>query len=353
MNTKQMNPKVLAVALLSMVTLAGRAQPVYLFARTPEFVTNRISFSDRWGVGISARFKSIKTPILQSQRTTPDGAKYNYDDGYVLTDVSKGAGGKTWNWGYDDSSAQVSGNNVLLSRDTARVPGSDIDENPNYGGEIVFTRMIERIGHFNLGFEFAANYTSLSFNDSSPHDASLAHTTDAYPFTPGTTPPTATPGSPYQGTFQGPGFVVGDTPVSSTSTPIPGGATTTGQRQFDANVWGFRIGPCVELPVNEKLTVSLSGGVAGGIIDAKVSWNEHVASGTSFANLRGSGQDLDMLWGYYIAANVALELDERWSIVGSAQYQSLNNYSHSFGGRRVEGDFNSAWFFTLGVGLKF
>ena len=344
MRIKQMNSKVLAFAILSIATLSCGAQ---------EYVTNRLTFSGRFGVGMSARFKSIKTPILQSQRTTPDGSKYNYDDGYVLSDVSKNAGGKTWNWGYDNSSAQVSGNNVLLSRDTATIPGTTIDDDPSYGGEIVFTRMLERIGHFNLGFEVAANYLNLSLSDSSPHEASLAHTTDAYPFTPGTTPPTATPGAPYQGSFQGPGFVIGDRPVSSTSTPIPGGATTTGNREFDANVWGFRLGPVVELPVGQKLKLSISGGVVGALIDADVSWNEHVVSGTSSANLRGSGSDLDMLWGYYIAGNIAYELDERWSIVASAQYQSLNNYSHSFGGRLVEGDFNSAWFFTIGVGLKF
>ena len=344
MSTKQMNSKVLAFAILSAITLSAGAQP---------FVTNRVSFSSRFGVGISAKFKSIKTPILQSQRTTPDGAKYNYDDGYVLTDVSKNAGGKTWNWGYDDSSAQVSGNNVLLSRDMAAIPGSTIDDDPSYGGEIVYTRMLQHISHFNLGFEVAANYLNLSLSDSSPHEASLAHTTDAYPFTPGTTPPTATPGAPYQGTFQGPGFVIGDKPISSTSTAVPGGATTTGNREFDANVWGFRLGPVVELPVGEKFKLSLSGGVAGALIDADVSWNEHVVSGSSTTALRGSGDDTDFLWGYYVGGNIAFELSPQWSIVGSAQYQSLNNYSHNFGGRKVVGDFNSAWFFTVGVGYSF
>src|SRR5690348_12485896 len=114
MRTKQMNSKVLAFAILSIATLSAGAQ---------EFVTNRISFSGRFGLGISARFKSVKVPLLQSQRTTPDGSSYNYNDGYVLADVSQNAGGKTWNWGYDNSSSQVSGNNVLLSRDTATVPG--------------------------------------------------------------------------------------------------------------------------------------------------------------------------------------------------------------------------------------
>jgi len=302
---------------------------------------------------MSARFKSFKTPLLQSQRTTPDGAPYNYNDGYVLTDVSKNAGGKTWNWGYDNSSAQVSGNNVVLSRDTATIPGITVDNDPTYGGEIAFTRVLERIGHFNIGCEFAANYQYLGFKDTSPHEATLGHTTDAYPFTPGTTPPTATPGAPYQGTFQGPGFVIGDKPVSSTSTPIPGGATTTGRREFEANLWGIRLGPVVELPLGQKFKLSVSGGAAAALVDADVSWNEHVTSATGSAHVQGNDSDRHMLWGYYVAGNIAYELDERWSIVASAQYESLNNYTHSFGGRTVEGDFNSAWFFTIGVGLKF
>src|SRR6266498_870168 len=63
-------------------------------------MTNRISLSLRFGLGISARFKGIGGSLQSSAapangRKTPDGDRYNYDDGYVLTDASGNAGNQT------------------------------------------------------------------------------------------------------------------------------------------------------------------------------------------------------------------------------------------------------------------
>src|SRR5258708_1507516 len=79
---------------------------------------NHLTLSARLGFNISATFKGFSTAPLASTRVTPHGDRYNYDDGYVLTDISGNAGGQTWYWGYDDSSSQISGNTVLLSRST-------------------------------------------------------------------------------------------------------------------------------------------------------------------------------------------------------------------------------------------
>ena len=349
MSTKPMKPIVFAFAIVWTLTFSANAQDDDVTNR----LSNRISVSARFGFNLSARFSSLKAPVLQSQRTTPSGGKYNYDDGYLLRDASGNAGGKTWYLGYDDSSAQVSGNNILLNRNTASVSGSTVDDNPSFGGEVVYTRMLGHLDRFTYGFEVAGNFLNMSLNESSTQPTRLDHTTDAYPFTSGTTPPSATPSAPYQGRFEGPGFVVGDKPVTS-NTPVPGGATSTASRRFDADVWGFRLGPYLEFPVSEKFTLSLSGGLAGALIDADVSWSEQIASPSmSLVTLRGAGKDTGFLWGYYLAANVAWELSPRWSIVGSAQFQSLENYSHNFGGRTVEAKLDQALFVTIGLGYKF
>src|SRR5436190_316861 len=92
-------------------------------AHAAETVTNRLSASVRFGLNISAKFRgNVGTVPPGAPRTTPDGNPYNYDDGYVLPDVSGGAGGQTWNWGYDNSASQISGggafpaNTILMSR---------------------------------------------------------------------------------------------------------------------------------------------------------------------------------------------------------------------------------------------
>src|SRR5207248_6705068 len=57
-------------------------------------------------------------PQPASSRLTPRGDRYNYDDGYLLTDTSGNYGGQTWYWGYDNSANQISGNTIMLSRST-------------------------------------------------------------------------------------------------------------------------------------------------------------------------------------------------------------------------------------------
>jgi hypothetical protein len=319
-------------------------------------VTNRISLSARIGFGMSVRFGGlVSLPVPRLHRTTPGGDAYNYDDGYVLTDSSGNFGGQTWYWGYDNSSSEVSGNSILLSRNQATAPaaGTDMDADPGYGAELVYTRMLGTKGRFQYGFEAAANYLNISMKDSSPQLFNLIRTTDTYGFTPGTTPPLATPGAPYQGSYQGPGFVINDTPSSSQTTILAGGGSTVGHRDFDADIWGARIGPCLEYAVTERFRVSVSGGFAAALINADVSWSEAaVVSGTQGVTVSGSGSDSDFVFGAYVALNAGWQFNDRWSVVGSAQYQYLSDYQHSFGGRSVEADLKGI-FITLGIAYKF
>jgi YD repeat-containing protein len=88
------------------------------FTRVPVKPLNRFSLNARFGLNISAKFMGMSgISLTPPPRTTPDGSQYNYDDGYVLTDISGNAGGQTWNWGYDQS-GQISGNTILMHRST-------------------------------------------------------------------------------------------------------------------------------------------------------------------------------------------------------------------------------------------
>ena len=59
-----------------------------------------------------------------------------------------------------------------------------------------------------------------------------------------------------------------------------------------------------------------------------------------------------MLWGHYVAGNIAYELVRALEHVVSALYQSLNNYSHSFAGRKVGRRFQLGVVLTVGVRYK-
>jgi hypothetical protein len=325
--------------------------------RAEEFVTNRFTFSARFGLNISARFTGpASLPLSGNARTTPRGDLYNYDDGYVLTDISGNLGGQTWYWGYDDSASQISGNTVLLNRSTATgdLSSPSFDSDPQLGAELTYNRMLGTTRNLRYGLEGAANYLNISLHNNSAASGTLSRLTDAYPFTPGATPPAATPSNPYQGSFEGPGFVVGDTPVSSTVTIVPGGFTIAGRREFDADLWGFRLGPYLDLPFEDRFNLWISGGLAVGWLDGEASWSETVTGpGVGTASSSGRGSHDAFRWGGYAGANVSWDWNDRWSVVGGVQYQNLGVYRHTFGTRHVEVDFRNSIFATIGLSARF
>ena len=314
---------------------------------------DRFSLNARFGLNISAKFKRASMPLTALPRTSPDGSRYNYDDGYVLTDVSGNYGGQTWNWGYDQS-GQIAGNSILMHRSTvsADAPSATgIDEdNPQCGFEFAYDRELGKRDKLHYGLEAAVNYMNLSFKDTSAFSANVRRLTDAYSFTPGTTPPTA----PYQGSFNGPSIVLGSTPVSSTTAFIPGGATIVDQRNFDADIWGFRLGPYAEYPLGQNLDLWFSGGLAVGLVDGSASWKEtaSLAGGGTMVG-SGGGSDLGLLWGGYLSAKVSWQLSEHWSAESGVQYQYLGTYEHNFGGQVMQLDLSKSMFITIGLDYSF
>jgi hypothetical protein len=326
------------------------------FSRVTTNRLNRFSLNARFGLNISAKFRSVSGITLTAPpRTTPDGSQYNYDDGYVLNDVSGHAGNQTWNWGYDQS-GQIAGNTILMHRSTisADAPsGTDIGGgDPQCGFEFTYDRELGNRDKLHYGLEAAVNYMNLSLKDTSVSSGNVSRLTDAYPFTPGTTPPLTPP--VYQGSFNGPGFLLGYTPVSSTTALIPGGATIVDQRNYDADIWGFRLGPYVEYPLSQNIDLWFSGGLAVGLVDGSASWKETASlagGGTAFGS--GGGSDLGLLWGGYLSAKVSWQLSERWSAEGGVQYQYLGTYEHNFGGQAMQLDLSKSVFITIGLGYSF
>ena len=314
---------------------------------------NHFRFVPWAAFGIKARFQNPGTLPLSPGQTTPDGNAYNYSDGYVLTDVSGNAGGRTWNWGYNNSS-QISGNTILMHQTTASgsvasSSSSDLS-NPGWGGELIYDRELGARGQMRYGVESSLNYLNLSLNAGSAGTGDIVQKTDAYAFASGTTPPTA----PYQGTFNGPGFLIGSSPVSSSTTVLPGAATIMTSQKLDAEVWGMRLGPYLEFPVDERLDLSFSAGLAGALLNASVSWTETVNMGGSGPlTASGGGRDLSVLGGAYAAMNLSWQLSKHWDVEAGGQYQYLGVYRHSFGGSDVELNFTKSIFVTLGISYSF
>jgi len=325
-----------------------------------DVATNRFSAAVRLGFNVSGKFKGIGNGLFTAStpmpRLTPDGDQYNYDDGYLLTDASGNFGGETWYVGYDDSAAQISGNQLLLSRSTATgsAAGQDQDADFSVGFELAYQRQLGFNDRFAWGVEASVNYQPVQFSDNGNYAATVTKVTDAYAFTPGTTPPSATPGSPYQGSYGGPGFLFGDAIAGTSSQTIPSGATFSGRHEFDGSLWGLHLGLYGERRFSPRWQASVAGGMALGFLSADVSWSEQAAlPGGGSASLSGGGNDSDVLFGFYLGASAAYDLGKDWSVIGGVQYQFLGSYENNFSGRAVEVDFSGSIFFTIGISKTF
>jgi hypothetical protein len=194
----------------------------------------------------------------------------------------------------------------------------------------------------------------ISFGGNSTYNLSLTAVTDTYGYTPGTTPPTAN--LPYQGSFEGPGFLLNYPRTGQTLKPL-GQASFLVQQDFDGNLWGFRLGPYIEYMPSKKWSLHLSGGLAVGIMEANASWKETItlAGGGpgSVTSVSGHGDDVSLLGGFYIGADAQYKLNDRWSVDAGLQFQDIGTYNHNFGGRVAEVDLSQSLFFNAGVNYSF
>ena len=326
--------------------------------------TNRVSLSLRFGLNINAHFKGIggslnPASMNGSHRRTPDGDRYNYDDGYVLTDVSGNAGGQSWYWGYDNASQVNAGNSTIaFNRTTAVANGKDSTiadhDADNAGFEFAYDRQLgvkEDWHNMRYGVEAAFNYLPIAINNNSTFGATASQQTDVYGYTTGTTPPS----NPYQGSYNGPGFLI-NVPRSGSSTAVIPNATVSAHDDFSANLWGFRLGPYLEFPFGKKeqFTLSLSAGLAVGLLDANESWTQTVTMpGNGSVTTKGGGNDFEVLWGGYGALNVGWQFAEHWGVTGGVQYQNLGKYNHGFDGREVSLDLSQSVFLLAGISYNF
>jgi hypothetical protein len=327
--------------------------------------TNRVTLSLQFGLNIRADFRGIGgnlNSLTGNGRMTPNGNAYNYDNGYVLTDISGNAGGQGWYWGYDNASqVNTADHTIAFDRPAgASADSTASDGNPavSPGFEVDYNRLLgvkENWHKVRYGFDSAVSYVPITINNNSV--GGVAKQTDLYSYTPGTTPPGYdTPSElPYQGSYQGPGFLINVPPSSTSIAPYPN-ATVSSQDNFDANLFGLHLGPYVEIPFGkqEEFTLSLAGGLAVGLLAANESWHQAVSiPGNGNSAFNGSGSDFTVLWGWYAGGNVAYQFSEHWSVAAGAQFQDLGNYDHGFSGRQVNLDLSRSVLILAGLSYNF
>lgn len=317
---------------------------------------NHFGANFRLGFNATVDFKNIGAfGSPAGARRTPDGAPFNYDDGYVLTDSSGNLLGFTRYWGYDNAS-QIPGNGTVVMHTTSSTGASASapTDDPNLGFELTYQRELGRNQNLRWGLESAFNYLNASAHDSRALSLGASRVSTPYqlPTLPGggfVSPPPA----PY---YHGADLSTNGNPVlfatplaSSTANTF---ATMTGTRDFEADVFGFRLGPYLELPLGQKWRLTFSGGLALAFVNSDFRFTESVAL-PNVPTVSGSGSHNDVLIGGYVSGGVSYKLNPAWDVSCGVQFQKVGNYSHTINGRTATLNLDQAIFVVIGASYSF
>ncbi len=327
----------------------------------PALNKDRFGISYRGSYNIAAQFKNVGvTPPAAGARgpgRAVGGVDHFYDDGYVRVDSTHSGGGLTWFWGYKNAS-QVMPDDTLAMHSSSVTPinSKPEDGHGQPGFEITYNRELGRLEKrgWSWGIEGAFGWTDIDLKDDRPLAGGLRTITDSYNLggiNPNQ-PPYSTEYPGHEGTYEGPGPLIDDTPSRSVAFDA-NGAEVTGWRRFEADLFTFRVGPYLDMPIDERWTFSLSAGLAVGYVDGQFRFLQQVSTPAGRSFQTGQGSNADFVFGGYVSATVRFAIDEHWSLFTSGQYLGLTDYSATAGRQKVELDFSRTASGLIGVSFSF
>jgi hypothetical protein len=358
MTTKLTQLGIASAAILSVVAANAATNDVFVPIEPKPIAKNRISLGYRMGLNITADFRRLGGFGAATDPGPDSGAAVdrNYDNGYNRVDITGNnhpmSPDTTWNWGYQGSSS-IQGQNLVLqsASSPSTAVSKDNDDGVNHGFEISYQREMVRKEKWRGGLEAAFGFTTLQIDDYRVLHNEVNIITDTFQLPAGVE---SIPGYPngYAGTFEGPGAVIDSSldagqrvrSVSST------GATITGVRQLDANIYLIRLGPYIEVPINDKFAVFFNGGLNLAIGDTEFSFRETVAYTDGTRAVRsGSGSNLDVLVGGYVGGGLSYAINEKWGVFTGAQFQTAGRSFNNAGGKESVLDMGKTIVVTVGV----
>lgn len=312
---------------------------------------NRFGLSYRMGFSVSARFKNLGGYTAMSNPGPATGGTVDrfYDDGYNRKDSSANHNDSTWFWGYKDAS-QISGNSITMTSSSAPANGSSGDrkDDPQHGVELTYNRELGHFEKWRCGVEAAFGYTDVTIGNNNPFFGTRLDSADTFANLGATFPD-----APYSGTFEGPGDLISTVPNRQINA-IANGARTTGNRQFNADIYGLRLGPYIEFPLDDRWAISFSGGLALLSVNSDFKFNETTTlADRPSQTTRGSGSHSEILPGGYIGGNFLYALSDNVNLFAGAQFQTAGKYTHKESRKEVEMDLGKSVFVNLGVGFSF
>lgn len=330
----------------------------YRLEKSTQDPEDRFKFSFREAFNITAKYSGLGGS-LNPNNPGLYGHNSQYDNGYVGVDSSGNAGGQTWNWGYANANQQVNPANSTIEMD--RNTGSSQSSSQNVtmpGFEMEYSHDLIVKPNYHIGVEGALNFSMADIKHSSSFQSTISSNANFYGYTPGTLPPGYNGGSgvaPYNGTFDGPGFLLNS---AGSGSSVLGTSSATIVQTDDTKVYatGIRLGPTFTYSFGRFHPVDLhiSGGLAVDWLHVNESWTQTIngdktptKQGGTYTT--GGGNNDAILPGGYISTAVDYRFADHWAVSGGLQWEDLGTYNHNFQGHTVSLDMSKSLYFTLGV----
>jgi hypothetical protein len=225
---------------------------------------------------------------------------------------------------------------------------NDMDDGVTHGVELNYRRDIDQLWRGRWGLDSAFGWMRYSIENHSLLRTHATRISDSYVLD-----DVIAPLPPYQGTAEGPGPVISDSPQRIVNM-VTYGATVAGKRQVDMDLFDFRLGPYWEVPLMEKLHASLSGGVAFAVVNSRFKYSEAVTiSGVGTVTRQGSSSDTDVLVGAFLAGGVRYSFTDKLDVFAGAQWQYLGDYTQKEGNKKAVTEFGGSVFVSVGLGYSF
>jgi len=308
---------------------------------------NWFSVGPQFGLNLNARFKYVGNVNPASPGPATGGGAYRtYDDGFLRVDSSGDAGGRTWNWGYQNA-GQVQGSTLTMHSSSAAVNGTlDQNDDPQTGFDLTFGRRLGTVLGGQWGWQAAFDFTAISIHDHQPLAGTGTLISDSYSLGNVTPPP-----APYSGSFYGPGVLLGDTPTRTTASET---VLIAGSRTLDAQVYALRLGPYYEYAFGKHWSGRLGGGLALAVAHTQYSFNETITFGDGqVADHNGSSAGVEFQAGGYLEGKLLYAMTPRTSLFAGAQYECLGAFSRNAGNEQAQLDMNNAVYVRFGVQWNF
>src|SRR5690242_18832530 len=225
-----------------------------------------------------------------------------YDNGYVRVDKTGSADGYTSYWGYNDASQYSAANHTLTmtgasSFSTTSGGNFSLNAGPTPGFDMAYGGNLWYWKHARVGWELGFDWLPINITGSHSMNATVNQT--VYTFnTGGITVPEA----PYQGSFSGPGALIGTNFTTSASST---NQTVNGSYTLDVNLYAIRLGPSFYWDLTQHVGMSLGAGPAIGIASGDCTYNEQIVNGSTLVTRNhGSFGSTDVIYGGYVNGTV-------------------------------------------------